>query len=391
VTGENILPHGNWPTPTSIRFGVGRIAELPEACRMLGMRRPLLVTDQGLASLAIVRDVLAANESAGLPTGLFSGVRSNPNGGNVGAGVAAHRAGGHDGVIAMGGGSALDAGKTIALMVGQSRSLWDFVWGRPVPTDVNVAGIAPVVTVPTTAGTGSEVESGAVITDESTETKEIIAHPKMQAGIVIGDPALTVGLPPHLTAATGMDALSHCLEAYCVPDYDPMADGMALEGMRLIAEWLPVATAEGGNLEARAQMLAAAMIGAAAFRKGLGAMHALSHPIGAIYDTHHGLTNAVLMPYVLSFNRPAIGAKMERLARFLGLPAPSFDAVLAWVIDLREQLAIPPGLAAIGVDERRSDEVARKAAADGNAPTNPVRIDAAGLRHIFERAVRGEL
>ena len=310
MTGENILPRGNWPTPASIRFGVGRIAELPEACRMLGMRRPLLVTDQGLASLAIVRDVLAANESAGLPTGLFSGVRSNPNGGNVGAGVAAFRAGTHDGVIAMGGGSALDAGKTIALMVGQSRSLWDFVWGRPVPTDVNVAGIAPVVTVPTTAGTGSEVESGAVITDESTETKEIIAHPKMQAGIVIGDPALTVGLPPHLTAATGMDALSHCLEAYCVPDYDPMADGMALEGMRLIAEWLPVATAEGGNLEARAQMLAAAMIGAAAFRKGLGAMHALSHPIGAIYDTHHGLTNAVLMPYVLSFNRPAIGAKM---------------------------------------------------------------------------------
>lgn len=391
MTGENILPRGNWPTPASIRFGVGRIAELPEACRMLGMRRPLLVTDQGLASLAIVRDVLAANESAGLPTGLFSGVRSNPNGGNVGAGVAAFRAGTHDGVIAMGGGSALDAGKTIALMVGQSRSLWDFVWGRPVPTDVNVAGIAPVVTVPTTAGTGSEVESGAVITDESTETKEIIAHPKMQAGIVIGDPALTVGLPPHLTAATGMDALSHCLEAYCVPDYDPMADGMALEGMRLIAEWLPVATAEGANLEARAQMLAAAMIGAAAFRKGLGAMHALSHPIGAIYDTHHGLTNAVLMPYVLSFNRPAIGAKMERLARFLGLPAPSFDTVLAWVIELREQLAIPHRLAAIGVDERRSDEVARKAAADGNAPTNPVRIDAAGLRHIFERAVRGEL
>jgi hypothetical protein len=386
-----MLPRGNWPTPTSIRFGVGRIAELPEACRILGMRRPLLVTDQGLASLAIVRDAIAANASAGLPTGLFSGVRSNPNGSNVGAGVEAYRAGAHDGVIAMGGGSALDAGKTIALMVGQSRPLWDFVWGRPVPTDVNVAGIASVVTVPTTAGTGSEVEAGAVITDESTQTKEIIAHPKMQAGIVIGDPALTVGLPPHLTAATGMDALSHCLEAYCVPDYDPMADGMAIEGMRLIAEWLPVAVSDGGNLEARAQMLAAAMIGAAAFRKGLGAMHALSHPIGAIYDTHHGLTNAVLMPYVLSFNRPAIGAKMELLARFLGLPAPSFDAVLTWIIDLRERLAIPHSLAAIGVDDRRSDEVARKAAADGNAPTNPVRVAASDLRHIFERAVRGEL
>ncbi|MGH6960910.1 MAG: iron-containing alcohol dehydrogenase, partial [Dongiaceae bacterium] len=306
-------------------------------------------------------------------------------------GVTAYRAGGHDGVIAMGGGSALDAGKTIALMVGQSRPLWDFVWGKPVPTDVNIAGIAPIITVPTTAGTGSEVEGGAVITDEDTQTKEIIAHPSMRAGIVIGDPALTVGLPPHLTAATGMDALSHCLEAYCVPDYDPMADGMALEGMRLVAEWLPAAAADGSNLEARTQMLAAAMIGAAAFRKGLGAMHALSHPIGAIYDTHHGLTNAVLMPYVLLFNRPAIGAKMERLARFLALPAPSFDAVLTWLLDLRQQLAIPHSLAAIGVDDRRSDEVARKAAADGNAPTNPVPVGAAELRGIFDRALRGAL
>ena len=353
------------------------------------MRRPLLVTDERLAALAIVGNVIAANERAGLPTGLFSGVRSNPNGSNVSAGVTAYRDGGNDGVIAMGGGSALDAGKTIALMVGQSRPLWDFVWGKPVPSDVNVAGIAPVVTVPTTAGTGSEVESGAVITDENTHTKEIIAHPKMLAGIVIGDPALTVGLPPHLTAATGMDALSHCLEAYCVPDYDPMADGMALEGMRLIAEWLPAAVADGGNLEARTQMLAAAMIGAAAFRKGLGAMHALSHPIGAIYDTHHGLTNAVLMPYVLSFNRTAIETKMTRLARFLDLPSPSFDAVLAWILELRQQLAIPHDLAAIGVDDRRADEVARKAAADGNAPTNPVPLGAAELREIFDRALRG--
>jgi alcohol dehydrogenase class IV len=391
LTSSSTLPRGNWPTPTSIRFGVGRIAELPDACRSLNMRRPLLVTDSGLAALAIVRDTIAANECAGLPTGLFSGVRSNPNGSNVDGGVAAYRASGHDGIIAMGGGSALDAGKTIALMVGQSRPLWDFVWGKPVPSDVNLAGIAPVVTVPTTAGTGSEVESGAVITDENTWTKEIIAHPKMLAGVVIGDPALTVGLPPHLTAATGMDALSHCLEAYCVPDYDPMADGMALEGMRLIAEWLPVAVADGGNLEARAQMLAAAMIGAAAFRKGLGAMHALSHPIGAIYDTHHGLTNAVLMPYVLLFNRAALGAKLERLARYLDLPAPSFDAVLSWILGLRQQLAIPHALAAIGVDDRWSDEVVRKAAADGNSPTNPVPVGAAELCGIFDRALRGAL
>ncbi|HZF33058.1 MAG TPA: iron-containing alcohol dehydrogenase [Candidatus Angelobacter sp.] len=386
-----MLPHGNWPAPTNIRFGVGRIVELPDACKVLGIGRPLLVTDRGLAAQPIVHDAIAGNERAGLPTGLFSGVRSNPNSGNVSDGVDAYRAGHHDGIIAMGGGSALDAGKTIALMAGQSRPLWDFVWGKPAPSDMNVAAIAPVVTVPTTAGTGSEVETGAVITDENTQTKEIITHPKMLAGIVIGDPALTAGLPPHLTAATGMDALSHCLEAYCVPDYDPMADGMALEGMRLIAEWLPLAVADGGNLGARTQMLAAAMIGAAAFRKGLGAMHALSHPIGAIYDTHHGLTNAVLMPYVLSFNRPAIGAKMERLARFLGLPAPSFDAVLAWILQLRQRVAIPHSLAAIGVDDGRADEVTRKAAADGNAPTNPVPVGAAELRGIFDRALRGAL
>ena len=391
MAANSMLPHGNWPAPTNIRFGVGRIVELPDACKVLGIGRPLLVTDRGLAARPIVHDAIAGNERAGLPTGLFSGVRSNPNSGNVSDGVDAYRAGHHDGIIAMGGGSALDAGKTIALMAGQSRPLWDFVWGKPAPSDMNVAAIAPVVTVPTTAGTGSEVETGAVITDENTQTKEIITHPKMLAGIVIGDPALTAGLPPHLTAATGMDALSHCLEAYCVPDYDPMADGMALEGMRLIAEWLPLAVADGGNLGARTQMLAAAMIGAAAFRKGLGAMHALSHPIGAIYDTHHGLTNAVLMPYVLSFNRPAIGAKMERLARFLGLPAPSFDAVLAWILQLRQRVAIPHSLAVIGVDDGRADDVARKAAADGNAPTNPVPVGVAELRGIFDRALRGAL
>jgi hypothetical protein len=391
MSASNTPLRGNWPTPTNIRFGVGRIAELPDACKVLGMRRPLLVTDQGLAPLAIIRDAIAGNERAGLPTGIFSGVRSNPNGGNVSDGVAAYRDGRHDGIIAVGGGSALDAGKTIALMAGQSRPLWDFVWGKPEPTGVNIAGIASIITVPTTAGTGSEVEGGAVITDEDTQTKEIIAHPGMRAGIVIGDPALTVGLPPHLTAATGMDALSHCLEAYCVPDYDPMADGMALEGMRLVAEWLPAAVADGGNLEARSQMLAAAMIGAAAFRKGLGAMHALSHPIGAIYDTHHGLTNAVLMPYVLSFNRTAIETKMTRLARFLDLASPSFNAVLAWILELRQQFAIPHSLAAIGVDDRRAGEVARKAAADGNAPTNPVKVGAGELREILDRALLGTL
>jgi len=377
---------GNWPTPTDIRFGIGRIAELPGACRSLGVGRPLLVTDAGLAQLVLVRDILAANERAGLPTGLFAGVRSNPVGRNVDDGVAAFRAGRHDGVIAVGGGSSLDAAKCIALMSAQSRPLWDFTWGTPPP---DAAFAPPIITVPTTAGTGSEVEAGAVIIDEQKRSKEIIAHRLMLPAVVIGDPALTVGLPPSLTAATGMDALSHCLEAYCVPDYDPMADGMALEGMRMIAEWLPAAVADGSNLEARAHMLAAAMIGAAAFRKGLGAMHALSHPIGAMYDTHHGLTNAVLMPYVLGFNRMGIEPKMERLARFLALPSPSFDAIMTWVLDLRRRLGIPQTLTEIGVDGRRSDEIARKAAADGNAATNPVPVAAPELKRLFEQALDG--
>ncbi|MGH6961734.1 MAG: iron-containing alcohol dehydrogenase [Dongiaceae bacterium] len=274
-------------------------------------------------------------------------------------------------------------------MTGHQRPLWDFVWGRPEPAATG--NELPIAAVPTTAGTGSEVEGGAIITNESTAVKEIIAHPAMRAQIVIGDPALTFGLPPHLTAATGMDALSHCLEAYCVPDYDPMADGMALEGMRLIAERLPRAVADGRDLEARSQMLAAAMMGAAAFRKGLGAMHALSHPIGAMYDTHHGLTNAVLMPYVLVFNRTAIGDKMQRLARYLGLSDGGFDAVLAWVLDLRQQLGIPHTLAEMGIDDRQAAEVARKAAADGCAPTNPVPVDAPALERIFRDSLRGTL
>jgi hypothetical protein len=391
MSDAGIATRGNWSTPANVWFGAGRIAELPAACRLLGMRRPLLATDQGLADSAIVAKAIAANQAADLPTGLFSGIRSNPNSRNIADGVAAYRAGRHDGIVAFGGGSALDAGKTIALMVGQSQSLWNFAWGKPAPSNVNDAGIAPVVAVPTTAGTGSEMEAGAVITNEAAETKEIIAYPRTKPGVVIGDPELTVGLPPHLTAGTGMDALSHSLEAFCVPDFDPMADGMALEGMRLVAAWLPTAVADGGNLEARANMLAAAMLGAAAFRKGLGAMHALSHPIGAIHDTPHGLTNAVLMPYVLAFNRAAIGAKMTLLARLLGLPKPGVDAVLQWVLELRRQIGIPHTLAGIGVDDRRLEEVCRKGAADGNAPTNPVPVGASELAAIMRAALRGDI
>ena len=382
---------GSWNYPTRMLFGPGRIAELAAACRELGIVRPLLVTDPGLAGLPMVRDAIAANEAAGLPTGLFADIKPNPVGRNVDDGVAAYRAGGHDGVIAFGGGSGLDAAKAIALMAGQSRPLFDFVDAGDNWTLADPAGIAPVVAVPTTAGTGSEVGRASVVIDEASHAKKIVFHPKMMPSVVISDPELTVGLPRHLTAATGIDALAHCLEAYCAPGYHPMAEGIAVEGMRLVKDWLPRACRDGTDLAARAHMLAAAAMGATAFQKGLGAIHSLSHPIGALYDTHHGLTNAVVMPYVLAFNRPAIEDRMGRLAAWLCLAEPSYRAVLDWVLELRAELDIPHTLAELGLDAARATKIAEAAAADPTAPTNPVPVGAAELEAMFMAALEGRL
>ncbi len=382
---------GNWNYPTSVKFGVGRIKELPDHCKALGLKRPLLVTDPGLANLPMIKDAIANNEAAGIPTGLFSEVQGNPIGKNVEDGLKVYRAGGHDGVIAFGGGSALDAAKAIALMTGQTRPMWDFEDVGDWWTRVDPKGVAPIIAVPTTSGTGSEVGRASVITDESTHTKKIIFHPKMLPTIVIDDPELTVGLPPHVTAATGMDALSHCLEAYCAPGYHPMADGIALEGMRLVQENLPTAVKDGKNLVARANMMIAATMGATAFQKGLGGMHAIAHPLGALYNTHHGLTNAVIMPYVLDFNRKAIDERMTRLARFLNLPNPSFAAVQKWILDLRTEIKIPHTLKEIGVDDKRVDEVAKMAEADPSAGGNPIKVGAKELGTIFVNGLTGVL
>ena len=383
---------GNWGYPTSIRFGVGRIRELPEACRELGIARPLLVTDPGLASLPMVAESVAACKDAGLRCAVFSDVRGNPVEANVQAGVAAFRAGDHDGVIAFGGGSALDAGKAAALMVGQARPIWDFEDREDWWTRVDEAGMVPVVAVPTTSGTGSETGRASAITDTRGErVKRIIFHPAMMPGRVILDPELTVGLPAHLTAAVGMDALSHCLEAFSSPVFHPLAQGIALEGMRLVREALPDAVADGADLSARARMQVAASMGSTAFQKGLGAMHSLSHPCGAVLDTHHGLTNAVVMPYVLEFNRPAIEDRMAALARYLDLPDPSFAGVLDWVLDLRERIGIPHALRDIGVDEPYARRLAPMAAADPSSPTNPVPLDAENLEALYLRAINGVL
>ena len=381
----------NWNYPTLVRFGVGRISELPDACKSVGMKKPLLVTDPGLAKLPMIRDALASLAAAGLGSAIFSDLRSNPVAKNVEEGLKLFRAGGHDGVIAFGGGSALDCAKAIALMAGQKRPMWDFEdigdnWTRADP-----AGIAPVVAVPTTSGTGSEVGRASVITNEETHTKKIIFHPKMMPAVVIADPALTAGLPPHVTAATGMDALAHNLEAYLAPGYHPLAEGIAVEGVRLVKEWLPVAVKDGSNLVARAHMMAAAAMGATAFQKGLGAIHALSHPVGALYDTHHGLTNAVVMPYVLLFNRTAIEPKLVRLAAWLGLPNPSFKTVLDWVLKLRAEIGIPHTLKDLGVGTDRLEQLSAMAAIDPTAGGNPIPIGVPELRQMFIASIEGRL
>jgi len=383
----SVLLKANWNYPTTVWAGPGRIAELPAACAQLGIQRPLLVTDEGLRDAPMVRRALALVPGAGL----FAGVRGNPVAANIADGLAAYRAGGHDGVIAFGGGSALDAGKVIAFMSGQSRPLWDFEdvgdwWTRADPR-----GIAPIIAVPTTAGTGSEVGRAGVVINEETHQKKIIFHPQMMPAVVISDPELTVGLPPKITAATGIDAFVHCFEAFCAPGFHPLADGIALEGMRLIQTYLPRACDDGHDIEARSRMLAAASMGATAFQKGLGGVHAIAHPVGAYFNTHHGLTNAVLLPYVIVHNRPAIESHLPVIARALNLSGESFDAVFAWVLDFRKRLAIPHSLAEIGVPLTNPEVIGHEASLDPSAAGNPRPTDAATYARIFRSAVKGDL
>ncbi len=381
----------NWGFPTDIKVGPGRLSELPEICREHGFQRPLLVTDPGVKDLPMIGETLDALKNAGLRAAMFADIRGNPNGANADAGVEVFRSGDHDSVIAFGGGSALDAAKAIALMVGQDRPIWDFEdvgdnWKR-----ANADGIAPCVAIPTTAGTGSEVGRASVITNDETHRKMIIFHPRMLPAAVILDPETTVGLPPQITAATGMDALSHCFEAWCAPGFHPMADGIALEGLRLIGTALPRAYDDGKDIEARTHMLAAASMGSTAFQKGLGAVHAISHPVGAIYHTHHGLTNAVMLPYVMRFNHSAIADRMGPVAQALGLLDTSFDAVFNWVLQFRERLGVPHTLADLGVDDNRADEIGRLGEIDPPAAKNPVPVKAADLEGIFRNAVNGRL
>jgi alcohol dehydrogenase class IV len=385
------LSPGNWNYPTRIWFGNGRIADLPRACKQLRMQNPLLVTDEGLVALPIVEDTLALLREAGIEHGVYSEVQGNPTGRNVEQGVAAYRDGNHGGVIALGGGSALDAGKAIALQAGQQRSLWDFEDIDDNWQHAKAGSIAPIIAVPTTAGTGSEVGRAAVILDEENQRKKIIFHPALLPAIVISDPQLTLGLPANITAWTGIDALVHAIEAYCAPGFHPMADGIAVEAIRLIARWLPVAVEDGSNIDARGHMLVAASMGATAFQKGLGCIHSVSHVLGALFNTHHGLANAIILPYGLRQNRAAIDERMSYLCTVLDLPGNNTETVIEYLLGLRQQLQIPHSLQEIGIDVDRAEEIGRLALADPCTGTNARPVTATDLEMLFRAAHSGDL
>lgn len=382
---------GNWSYPTSIRFGNGRIAELPEVCLELGLSNPLLVTDPGISSLQMLQQATDHCKSKLDGCAVFADIQGNPVEENVRQGVEKFNSGSHDGVIAFGGGSALDVGKAIAFMSGQTRPIWDFEDREDWYTRADSSGIAPIIAVPTTSGTGSEVGRASVITDLGDETKKIIFHPRMMPACVILDPELTTGLPATLTAGVGMDALSHNLEAYCSPNFHPLAQGIATEGIRLIRDWLPKVCQNGQDLEARAQMQVASTMGATAFQKGLGAMHSLSHPCGSVFGTHHGTTNAVVMPYVLEYNAHVIEDKLTSLARLLDLPFPSPDELISWVIDLRAEIGIPNTLGELGIKQEHVTKLAPMALADPSTATNPVKMTQAGFEELYDKSITGKL
>jgi len=382
----------NWNYPTTVWFGEGRIKDLHLACKQLKIKKPLFVTDNGLAQSQMVKKLLKDLNDRSYATNIFSNVRGNPIGSNVTEGVEIFQKGNHDGVIAFGGGSGLDVGKAVAFMSGQSRPIWDFEDVGDYWTRANPDEIVPIIAIPTTAGTGSETGRASVIVNEKTCVKKIIFHPKILPSIVILDPVLTVNLPPKLTAATGMDALAHNLEAFCAPGFHPMADGIALEGMNLIKKWLIVAFNDGKNLEARSNMLVAASMGSTAFQKGLGAIHSLSHPVNSVYNVHHGLSNAIFMPYVLTFNKKEIEKKIIKISRYLDFKEETFSSFLNWIISLRKELNIPHKLSdVVNVKKEDLNKLSSMALEDPSTSGNPKRLELNDLKTMYQHSIEGKL
>ena len=382
----------NWNYPTTMWVGENRIKDIGLACRTLNMKKPLLITDSGLVNLEIVKKTLEKLNNEKIVTEIYSNVTGNPTGTNVNEGVVYYKNKNCDGVIAFGGGSALDVGKAVAFMSGQTLPIWDFEDVGDNWTKANSDKIAPIIAVPTTAGTGSETGRASVILNEETGIKNIIFHPKFLPSIVILDPLLTVGLPSQITAATGMDALAHNLEAYCAPSFHPMADGIALEGMKLIKKWLLEAVNNGSNVEARMNMLTAASMGSTAFQKGLGAIHSLSHPVNALNNIHHGLSNAIFMPYVLTFNKEAIENRIIKVCEYLEIEEKSFDGFLKWILDLRKKLNIPHKLSeVIKEEDLELDRLSKMALNDPSTGGNPKKLTEKDMKILYQHSMSGKL
>ena len=385
----------DWSYPTNIRFGAGRVAELPGICRELGIAYPLLVTDSGLAELDLVKGLKAGLEAAGLPVQIFSDFQPNPVLADAVRGVAAYKAGKHDGVVALGGGSSIDVGKSVAFGSVQDRPLAEYLIGSfaeaPAVLAKTKGDLPPVISVPTTAGTGSEIGRTSALIDEEAKVKKGFFHPDMLPKVCLADPEMTAGLPPGPTAAFGMDALSHNLEAYCSVGYHPIAEGCALAGMRLIKGWLPQAVKNGGDIVARAQVMAASLAGGTAFQKGVGGAHALSHPLSSVFGIHHGLANGVIMPYIVAFNSQIRAEELTALARYLDLPDHSPQGVVDWLKELRQEIGIPHTLDQIGVSIDEIPRLAKLAAIDIAADENPIPLSESVTKKLYEQAFSGEI
>ena len=377
---------GNWSYPTQIKFGAGRIREISDACNQANIKRPLLITDKGLSNLPITSRTLQLMNEAGLGDALFSNVDPNPNEKNLNSGITAFKEGNHDGVIAFGGGSGLDLGKLVAFMVGQDRSVWDFEDVSDWWTRANPNTIFPIVAIPTTAGTGSEVGRASVLTNSDTLEKKIIFHPQILPKVVICDPELTIEMPKSITAGTGLDAFAHCVEAFSSPHYHPMSQGIAVEGMRLVIENLGKVYSDGSDIEARANMMSAALMGATAFQKGLGAIHALSHPVGAIHHTHHGTTNAVCMPAVLRLNEAKIRDRFDSVTGYLGIQN-GFSGFKVFVDEFNASLNIPLRLGDLGVENPDLGKLVKGALSDPSCGGNPVKLTSENLKALFEEVL----
>ena len=376
----------NWNYPTTVWFGVDRSKEIQEACDTLGIKNPLIVTDPGLLRTSIIDEI---NSGLSSNTQIYSDVQGNPTGSNVTNGVKVFLEGNHDGVIAIGGGSGMDAGKGIAFLAHQSRPLWDFEDIGDWWTRADSSVIKPIIAIPTTAGTGSEVGRAAVFLNEENYKKKIIFHPKMLPQIAILDPSLTLNLPKSITAGTGMDALAHCIEAYSSPFYHPMAEGTALEGLRLVKENIQEVYHNGNNVEARSHMLVASMMGAAAFQKGLGAIHSVTHPVNSLYKTHHGTTNGTVMPFVLNYNRSTIEEKFTRLANFLDIKN-GFEGIVDWIIELKKEMEIPETLKDMGVNEGDEIKLAPLAQEDPSTGANPLEMTVERFQELILNCISGK-